>query len=82
MQTLRVAAAGTLRHMPQPTILFDGSGLTRRTTIHLEEGAGLTFCEGMVLGRQAMGESVRTVSVATGRRSISAALWCSPMPSG
>lgn len=63
VQTMRVAGGATLRHMPQPTILFDGAGLTRRTTVHLAEGARFTFCEGMVLGRQAMGETVRALAL-------------------
>lgn len=59
----RLSATGTLRHLPQPTILFDGAALDRLTTIDLADDARLTFCEGLVLGREAMGESVRTVHV-------------------
>ncbi len=60
-QTLRVGAGGSLVHAPQPTILFDAAALVRRTRIDLAADAQLTFCEGLVFGRAAMGETVRSV---------------------
>ncbi|WP_157956184.1 urease accessory protein UreD [Acuticoccus yangtzensis] len=62
-QTIRVAGGATLRHLPQPTILFEGARLTRHTQIHLAPGAALTLCEGLVLGRAAMGETVTRADI-------------------
>jgi urease accessory protein len=58
-----LAVTGRLRHLPQPTIVFDGAHLDRLTTVELAAGACLTLAEGLVLGREAMGESVRTLSL-------------------
>lgn len=60
-QTLAVGPGGRLVHAPQPTILFDAASLERLTRVTLDGDAGLTFCEGLVLGRAAMGETVRRV---------------------
>lgn len=57
-QNLDVGPGGRLVHAPQPTILFDGAALERRTRVSLAGDAALTFCEGLVLGRAAMGETV------------------------
>jgi len=62
-QHLRVAEGAQLLHLPQPTILFDDAALRRRTRVDLAASARLTFCEGIVLGRAAMGESVTRVHV-------------------
>lgn len=62
-QALHVAPGATLNHLPQPTILFDGSALTRRTRIEVAKGGRLTFCEGLVLGRAAMGETLRQATL-------------------
>ncbi|UOM33570.1 urease accessory protein UreD [Acuticoccus sp. I52.16.1] len=62
-QAVAVAAGASLRHLPQPTILFDGARLRRHTRIDVASGAGLTFCEGLVLGREAMGECVAAADV-------------------
>lgn len=56
-----VGAGGHLDWLPQETILFDGSALARRTTIDLAPGAGCLFLESVVLGRAAMGETLRRV---------------------
>ncbi|WP_226583003.1 urease accessory protein UreD [Acuticoccus sediminis] len=63
LQVVRAGEGGTVRHLPQPTILFEGAKLRRRTLVDLAEGGGLTLCEGLVLGRAAMGERVTTADV-------------------
>lgn len=55
---LQVGAGGWLDWLPQETILFDGSALSRRTRIALDPGAGCLALEAVVLGRAAMGETV------------------------
>lgn len=55
----RVGAGGWLDWLPQETILYDGAGLDRRTEIDLAAGAGCLLLEMVVLGRAAMGETVR-----------------------
>lgn len=45
--------------LPQETILFDHSALQRTTTIRLGKGASCLLLEAIVLGRAAMGETVR-----------------------
>ncbi|HYE45774.1 MAG TPA: urease accessory protein UreD [Caulobacter sp.] len=42
--------------LPQETILFEGSALSRRIEAELGPGARLLACEAVVLGRHAMGE--------------------------
>lgn len=61
--SLRVGAAGHLDWLPQETILFDGAALGRTTRIDLEPGATCLACETLVLGRGAMGETVRSLDL-------------------
>lgn len=49
-----------LNWLPQETILFDACALRRTTHIDLNGDAQLLYCEPVVFGRLAMGESVRT----------------------
>jgi len=49
----------TLIWMPQETILFDGAALTRRITADLAADARFLAVESVILGREAMGETVR-----------------------
>lgn len=56
--TLNVGAGGWLDWLPQETILFDQSHLSRRTQITLGPGAGCLILEAVVLGRSAMGETI------------------------
>ena len=56
-----VGADGWLDWLPQETILFDGAALHRRTEIDLASGAGCLVLEAVVLGRKAMGETVRRI---------------------
>jgi urease accessory protein len=59
--TLGTGAA--LSWLPQETILFDRSALSRRIDIDLAPDAGLLMVEPMIFGRQAMGESVRQAQI-------------------
>lgn len=45
--------------LPQETILFDGARLNRRTQVDLAPGARFLGVEAVILGRTAMGETVR-----------------------
>jgi urease accessory protein len=55
---LGVAPGAALHWLPQETILFDGARLTRRLTVDLAGDAECLLVEGVLLGRQAMGESL------------------------
>lgn len=57
--TLDVGANAHLDWLPQETILFEASKLSRRLTVHLAEGATFTAIEAVLLGREAMGEDAR-----------------------
>jgi len=56
---LRVGAGAVLHWLPQDTILFDRAALHRRTEIDLAADADLVMGETLVLGRSAMGETLR-----------------------
>lgn len=60
---LQVGAGGWIDWLPQETILFDRSQLSRTTRIDLEDGAGCLAVETIILGRAAMGETVKTVEL-------------------
>jgi len=62
-QTLEATAGARLRHLPQPTIVFEGGHLSRRTILSVTGSGTATLAEGIVLGREAMGETVRRVIV-------------------
>jgi urease accessory protein len=55
---LSVAEGGTLRWLPQETILFDRAQLSRSIDVELADGASLLLAEAVVFGRSAMGERV------------------------
>jgi urease accessory protein len=57
---LRADTGATLEWLPQETILFDGSRLSRTLSIELAEDAELLAVEAIVLGRRAHGERVRS----------------------
>lgn len=59
---LSVGQGGWLDWLPQETILFDRARLDRRTVIDLAPGAGCLALEAVVLGRAAMGETVRDLT--------------------
>ena len=69
---LRVEGRATLAWLPQETILFDNSDLVRATTISLGAEASVLALESIILGRKAMGESVRTFSLRDTRRIVRA----------
>jgi urease accessory protein len=55
---LAVGAGGALAWLPQETILFDRSRLSRSIEIDLAEDARLLLAEAVVFGRAGMGETV------------------------
>jgi urease accessory protein len=61
--SLRAAAGASLFWLPQETILFEGSALSRRLDVSLAEGATFLAVEALVFGRHEMGEEVRHVSL-------------------
>jgi urease accessory protein len=56
--------------LPQETILFDHSALHRTTVVTLAIGASCLLLEAVVLGRAAMGEVVRSLSLSDHRQII------------
>lgn len=60
---LRVGAGASARWLPQETILFDGGAVERRTCAEVARGGTLLACESLIVGRRAMGETVRTGSL-------------------
>ncbi|MXN19004.1 urease accessory protein UreD [Pseudooceanicola sp. GBMRC 2024] len=57
---LRVGAGGRLDWLPQETILFDGARVERRFEVDLAPDARFLAVEPLVVGRLAMGETVRS----------------------
>jgi urease accessory protein len=55
---LKAEAGSYLAWLPQETILFDRSRISRRIDIDLAEDASLLLCEIVVFGRSAMGEKM------------------------
>ena len=62
--TLAVDAGGSLDWLPQETILFDRSALTRTLTADVHPDGRLLAVEAIVLGRTTMGEQAREVTLA------------------
>jgi urease accessory protein len=60
---MTVGRGARLSWLPQETIVFDGAGLERSLEVSLAPGARLLACEAIVLGRSAMGETVRSAEV-------------------
>lgn len=58
---LELAAGSRLDWLPQETILFERSALARRFDADLDATATLLAAEAVVLGRTAMGESLRDI---------------------
>ena len=50
----------SLSYLPQETILFDGGSLSRRLDVDIADDARLLLCESVILGREAMGETVKS----------------------
>lgn len=78
---LRVGAGARLDWVPQETILFDGAGLHRRTDVRLAQDASVLMVESVVLGRRAMGETVRRLDFVDRRRVTrgDAPVWIEPL---
>lgn len=55
---LTAKASATLMWMPQETILFDGAALSRRIDADLAGDACFLAVESIILGREAMGETI------------------------
>lgn len=51
-----------LAWLPQETILYNGAHLDRSLTVNMAAGATLLACEAIVLGREAMGETLDQVN--------------------
>lgn len=64
----QVGPGGWLDWLPQETILFDRADLTRETSITLAPDAGCLMLEAVVLGRAAMGETLRDLQFSDIRR--------------
>jgi urease accessory protein len=60
---LRIGRKAFCAWLPQETILFDQARLERRIDIDLEDGARLMAIEPVILGRLAMGETMRAGSL-------------------
>lgn len=60
---LTVGAGADAEWLPQETILFEGSRLDRRLEVDLAGDARLLMVETVVLGRSAMGETVRNAGL-------------------
>lgn len=78
---LIVGAGGYLDWLPQETILFESARLSRRTVLDLGPGASCLMAETVVLGRQAMGETVTDVDFTDWRevRQDGRPLWLEPL---
>ncbi|MBZ9937409.1 urease accessory protein UreD [Mesorhizobium sp. BR1-1-16] len=61
---IAVAAGGHVDWLPQETILFERSAITRSLEVDLAADATALMLEAYVFGRTAMGESLTTVSLA------------------
>ena len=59
---MKVGRSARLDWLPQETILFDNASIRRRTSISLSAGAQFLFCEMVILGRGAMGETVENLA--------------------
>ncbi|MGD9615426.1 MAG: urease accessory protein UreD [Alphaproteobacteria bacterium] len=57
---LSVGDGAAAEWLPQETILFDGCAIDRRLNVELSDSSWFVGVEGLVFGRAAMGERVRT----------------------
>ena len=60
---MQVGRGASAEWLPQETILFDGARLRRETRVLLDEQASFLGLESWVLGRKAMGETMRSGSL-------------------
>jgi urease accessory protein len=61
--TLEAGRAARLEWLPQETIVFDGSAMARTLAADIAPDATLLAVEAIILGRTAMGETVRDCSI-------------------
>jgi urease accessory protein len=61
--SLTAEAAAHLEWLPQETIVFDNSALSRQLSADVSDDATLLAVEAIVLGRAAMGETTRNIQV-------------------
>jgi len=61
--SLTIEAGARLEWLPQETIIFDNSALSRRLSADVTDDATLLAVEAIVLGRTAMGETTRNIQV-------------------
>lgn len=59
-----IAEAATVENLPQETILFDQSRLTRRLHLDLAGSSRYLGVDSLIFGRAAMGESIRQIDLA------------------
>ncbi|MEF2071259.1 urease accessory protein UreD [Consotaella aegiceratis] len=62
--TASVASNASLAWLPQETILFDGGRLARKLEVHCAGSSRLLLVESIILGRETMGEVVRSGLIA------------------
>lgn len=55
---LRLSGASTMHWLPQETILYNQSSMSRRFTVDMDPGATFLAVESLILGRRAMGETL------------------------
>jgi urease accessory protein len=65
---LTLGPGARLHWLPQELILFDGAALDRTLEVEMEADATLVMLETLVLGRSAMGETVRRLHLRDRRR--------------
>ena len=78
---LTVQAGARIDWLPQETILFDGAALDRRLSVDLAADASVLIVEPVILGRAAMGETLREVRFRDRReiRMEGQPLWIDPL---
>jgi urease accessory protein len=55
----KLGAKAALDWLPQETILFEGSALARKITVEMDDTSSVLLLEPIVLGRKAMGETLK-----------------------
>ena len=63
-----IGSGARLEWLPQPMITFDGARVRRSLSVDVAVGATLLAVEGVILGRTAMGEELRSARIRDGWR--------------
>ena len=63
-----IGSGARLEWLPQPMIMFDGARVRRSLSVDVAVGATLLAVEGVILGRTAMGEELRSARIHDGWR--------------